>query len=214
MIFIPGFGEEARDHIPLIEQLSARRVIVPDLRGRGPSDAPATGYGLAEHLGDLDAVVRNTGVRRVHVASYSRGTAYALRWAIEHADHVASLTVGDYPAAHIRPPEGAVDFMAGRSRFGRPMTERIPEQTMRAVFAACEDETYYESLSRLHVPFLLMYGGREGSMIDDKTLERYRTSCSNLTLDRFEDSAHDLWRPDPARFARQLGRFMDATDGC
>lgn len=213
LVFIPGFGEEALDHLPLIDALPARRVIIPDLRGRGLSDVPASGYGLAEHVGDLDVVLRDAGAFRTHVASYSRGTAYALRWALEHPELVVSLTVGDYPAEHIRPPDGAADFLAGRARFGRPMTDRISERTMRTVFADCTNEAYYEALSRVRFPLLLMYGGRRGSMVDVEILERYRASRPDCAFERFEDSAHDLWQPDPARFGRTLARFIDAADG-
>jgi len=213
LVFVPGFGEEALDHLGLFERLAPRRVIVPDLRGRGPSDAPLEGYALADHVGDLEAVMRDARVDRIHVASYSRGTAYAVKWAIDHAGRVASLTIGDYPAEHIAPPAGAVEALADRTRFERPILERVSYDVMQAVFAACVSESYYAGLAALReVPLLLVHGARRSSMVDGKALARYREARPDIEIEVFEDSGHDLWRPDPDRFAETVARFVNAAD--
>jgi pimeloyl-ACP methyl ester carboxylesterase len=52
VLVVPGFGEEAADHFPLVEALSPRHAIVVDLRGRGPSAVPADGYRIEDHIRD------------------------------------------------------------------------------------------------------------------------------------------------------------------
>lgn len=213
MVFLPGFGEEALDHVDLIELLLPRRVVVPDLRGRGPSDAPVAGYTLADHVGDLDAVIGAAGLDVVHVASYSRGTAYALRWALDHPDRVRSVAVGDYTAAHLVPPPGTVDIFVGQRRGGRPVTDRISATTMAAVFADAVAEDYHDRLARLPAPLLVVRGGRRSSLLSDEALARYRSARPDVVVEVLDDSGHDLWSPDPAAFPRLLARFAERADG-
>lgn len=212
LLFVPGMGEEALDHTALIELLAPRRVIIPDLRGRGPSDTPESGFTLGDHVADLDVVIRDAAIDRVHIASYSRGTAYAVKWAIENPDRVASIAIGDYPAQHIKPPPGSEDFLVGRERFGRPMTDRVTRRVMSSVFMACTDEDYYDGLARVAAPLLLIHGGRKHSLINGGILVRYRASRPDMEVELFEESGHDLWIPDPERFARRIARFIDAAD--
>jgi non-heme chloroperoxidase len=212
LLFVPGFGEEAFDHTALIEAIAPRRVIVPDLRGRGHSDSPEAGYSLEDHVGDLEAIIRGANVDQIHIACYSRGTAYAVKWATGNRRRVKSLTIGDYPAEHITPPKGAADFLAGRERFGRPLTDRVEAWVIRAVFEACRPETYYAALAELGVPLLLVYGGRQSSLVDRACLARYQTSLPELAIECFERSGHDLWRPDALRFAKCIAEFIQDAD--
>src|ERR1700730_958422 len=96
VLVVPGFGEEAADHIALVEAVAPRRAVAVDLRGRGPSAVTADGYRIEDHVRDLEAVVAASGIERLHLVTYSRGTTYGLAWAFAHLDQVASITIGDY----------------------------------------------------------------------------------------------------------------------
>ena len=78
------------------------RVIVPDLRGHGQSDAPYSQYTMAELVADLQAVVeaRNLPERFV-LAGHSFGGSIAVEYAAAHADRLEQLvlisTAGEWP---------------------------------------------------------------------------------------------------------------------
>ncbi|MCB0997630.1 MAG: alpha/beta fold hydrolase [Acidimicrobiales bacterium] len=207
-LFVPGFGEEAAEHTAVIEALAPRRTLVVDLRGRGRSDAPASGYSLAEHIADMEAIVAAAGVERVHLASYSRGTSYALGWATRHPEQVASLTIGDYPARQIKPPAWFAEKAPTRDWRGRPIVERMSAPAIAALIGEAVDIELWDRLDALDCPVLLIRGGAPGAIVDDALEARYRDHLGDLTVECFEDSAHDLWDPDPHRFVRTWHAFL------
>ncbi|SFR87575.1 Pimeloyl-ACP methyl ester carboxylesterase [Agromyces sp. CF514] len=77
------------------EALPDRRVIAPDLRGRGRSNALPAPYTLVQHADDLAAVLDALGVDRVHVVGHSMGAFVSVRFAERHPDRVAGLSLVD-----------------------------------------------------------------------------------------------------------------------
>lgn len=71
------------------------RCILPDLRGRGRSDRPETGYSLDAHCADLVALLDHLGLARVSVAGHSFGGLLGLYFAARHPDRVARLALLD-----------------------------------------------------------------------------------------------------------------------
>jgi pimeloyl-ACP methyl ester carboxylesterase len=211
-LFVPGFGEEAAEHRPLLEALRPRRVLAVDLRGRGRSDVPAAGYGFTAHVADVDALVRAAGLDRVHVVSYSRGTSYALGWAVSHPEQVVSVAVGDYAAHQMVPPDWFGDVAVRRRWRGRPIVDRMPEHAIRALLAEATDVPLWDDLARLGVPALLVRGVAEGAIATDAVEARYREALPHLEVVRFEESGHDLWQPDPDRFATTIRDFLARAD--
>jgi pimeloyl-ACP methyl ester carboxylesterase len=69
------------------------RLVMPDLRGHGRSDAPSGGYGPVEYMEDLLAVLDDLGVRSTHLWGTHTGSSVALLLAVEHPERVASLTL-------------------------------------------------------------------------------------------------------------------------
>lgn len=212
IVFVPGFGEEAEEHRAFIEALQPRRVIVVDLRGRGRSDAPAAGYGVDEHAADLDAVVRALGLRRLHLVSYSRGTTYALRWATTHPEHVASYLIGDYPALQHIPPAWFPPKAETSKWRGRPVSERMPVPAIRALFAEAVSIEMWDDLRHLTGPLMVIRGGQPGAMLDEAWTQGFRDAVPSVRIETFEDSAHDLWLPDPTRFVRTVAGFIDQVE--
>ncbi|RME82344.1 MAG: alpha/beta fold hydrolase [Caldilineae bacterium] len=78
------------------------RVIAPDLRGHGQSDAPLTEYTMPEMVADLEAIVEALQVREPFVlVAHSFGGAIAVEYANAHPERLSKLvliaTAGEYP---------------------------------------------------------------------------------------------------------------------
>jgi non-heme chloroperoxidase len=213
VVVVPGFGEEALDHLPLIVGLAPRRVVAADLRGRGPSSPSTTGYRIEDHAADLRVVLAAAAVGPVHLVTYSRGTSYGLAWALAHPAQVKSITIGDYPAAQIVPPATLPDMAARRIWKQRPMTERMPRAVIEAMVADTVAIEFWDDLAELDRPVLLIRGAMPGSMVTDAVEARYRQAVRDLRVVVFEDSGHDLWNPDPDRFHLTVAAFLDDLEG-
>jgi len=73
----------------------SHRILAHDLRGRGDSDKPASGYSLAHHAADLRALLDHFGLARAILMGHSLGAHIAVRFATLHPDRVSKLVLFD-----------------------------------------------------------------------------------------------------------------------
>jgi len=71
------------------------RVVTLDLRGRGLSDKPATGYSETHHLSDILAVMDDLDIERSFLLGHSLGGYIAMGFAARHPDRVEGLILMD-----------------------------------------------------------------------------------------------------------------------
>jgi haloalkane dehalogenase len=69
------------------------RCVAPDALGFGLSDKPTEGLRLADHSRRLGLLADQLGLEHVHLVVHDFGGPIGLRWAAEHPDRVASITV-------------------------------------------------------------------------------------------------------------------------
>lgn len=95
VLFVHGNPDAGSDWMPLMQHVAAiAPVIAPDLPGFGACDARADGqYTVATYADFLDGVVRHFGIERVHLVAHDFGGPFALTWAADHPDQVASVTL-------------------------------------------------------------------------------------------------------------------------
>lgn len=97
LVLMPGLTANAHAFDGLIGAgLSpALRVLAVDLRGRGLSDKPERGYGMAEHAADVVGLLDALGLERVVLGGHSFGGLLALYMAAHYPERVARLVVLD-----------------------------------------------------------------------------------------------------------------------
>jgi pimeloyl-ACP methyl ester carboxylesterase len=99
----------------------ARPLIGLDLRGRGNSGQPPSGYGLAAHANDVIRVLDHLGLEDAILAGHSMGAFVALRTALDHPNRVRALVLldGGWPRVEDPPqeetPEGEGDEEGGEA---------------------------------------------------------------------------------------------------
>jgi pimeloyl-ACP methyl ester carboxylesterase len=94
----PDSGRLWRHQVPALTA-AGFRVIVPDLRGFGASDAPegVEAYSLPFLFTDVLAVLDHLGIERAHVVGHDWGSALAWGMAAlapDRVDHLVALSVG------------------------------------------------------------------------------------------------------------------------
>lgn len=73
----------------------SHRVLAMDLRGRGLSGAPSTGYSMEHHCRDILAVLDDLGLERVVLMGHSLGAFISLMFGAEYPDRVDRIILVD-----------------------------------------------------------------------------------------------------------------------
>lgn len=211
IVFVPGMTDIADDYIEVLP-LFGRRTVVVEVRGRGRSSNPESGYHLAALSEDVGAVVDAVTDGPVHMVTFSRGTSCAIVWMLDHSDRVRSLAIGDYvPEEKVVPTDVSRRLISGRWR-GTPVSERISADAGTKMFQAARGRSFWEELARLDPPLLVVRGG-DSVIVGDEDWARYGELFPHAQLVEFHDSPHDIFRPDRGRYPRLVQEHTDRADG-
>jgi pimeloyl-ACP methyl ester carboxylesterase len=210
IVFVPGMTDIADDYIEVMP-LFGRRTLVVELRGHGKSGAPVSGYDLTTLSGDVGAVVDAVTDGPIHMVTFSRGTSYAIAWALDHPNRVRSLAIGDYvPEEKVLPNDVSRFLLDGRWR-GSPVSERINRDAGIKTFRAARDQSFWEALARLQLPLLVIRSGNS-VLVGEEEWARYKRLFPHARLVEFDDSPHDIFRPDRGRYPRLVQEHADRAD--
>jgi pimeloyl-ACP methyl ester carboxylesterase len=96
VVCIHGLTANCRCWDVIAASLAPRhRVVAMDLRGRGRSDKPETGYGLDRHIRDLYCLFENIDIDRGVIMGHSLGAMIGLAFAANYPDRVEQLILVD-----------------------------------------------------------------------------------------------------------------------
>jgi pimeloyl-ACP methyl ester carboxylesterase len=206
ILFSPGLTDFADEYTALLEHFLPRRVLIVEVRGRGGSEAPATGYSVADHVGDLVAVVDEEGLDRFHVMTFSRGTSWALELALSDPGRVASFSIGDYRAVEVGMPDTFAEHMLSTTFRGKPLNERVQRHVLEELQRASRARELWDRLPELG-PLLVARGGA-GSMVNDEVVAQYQAVRPDVEIATIPGAAHDLFRPDRTAYPSAVADFL------
>lgn len=210
VVFVPGFTCVADDYLEVLPQFG-RRTVVVELRGHGGSVAPHGPYDATTIAGDVGAVVDDVTDGPIHLVTFSRGTTYALTWALAHRDRVRSISIGDYlPEEIVLPAEHTRIVLDGRWR-GTPVHERIDRDAALATLSAAVSRSLWEPLAQWAPP-LLAVRSPTGPIVDDTAWARYHREFPGARLHEFADSPHDIFRPDRGRYPSLVRELVESVE--
>lgn len=108
LVCLHGITAQHRSFNALAEHLAPwPGVVALDLRGRGDSSKPESGYGLEAHAGDVIRLLDQLGIERTTIAGHSMGAFVSLRLALDYPDRVEALVLldGGWPRVESPPDE-------------------------------------------------------------------------------------------------------------
>jgi len=118
LVCLHGITAQHRAFNTLARYLSSSLPLAAvDLRGRGDSDKPETGYGLDVHASDVVRVLDHLGLESAVLAGHSMGAFVALQTALRHLDRVQALVFldGGWPRIE-RSPEDPTEEQKQEAR--------------------------------------------------------------------------------------------------
>ncbi|MER8632350.1 alpha/beta hydrolase [Mesorhizobium opportunistum] len=133
LVLVHGFTDTSRSFSLLAPHLAGRRLIMPDLRGHGASQA-GKGFGITDFADDIAGLVRRLRLDRPVVVGHSLGAMVAIALAARHDALVGGLVV---MAGTVKPgfsPDHAL--VAGVKALHDPIS---PADPFYAWWHACRD---------------------------------------------------------------------------
>ncbi len=157
VVLLHGYGETGDMWEPLAARLAGKHtVIVPDLRGMGLSDHPATGYDKKNEARDIAGVLDALKIGKVDVVAHDIGNMVAYAFAAEQPERVTKLVLMDAPLPGVGPWDEILKSpLLWHFRFGGPDMERLVKGRERIYldrfwndFSA--DPKHFDEASRQH----------------------------------------------------------------
>ena len=93
LLLLHGYTDSSRSFSPMVPYLSRYRLLIPDQRGHGASDAPECCYGSSQFAYDARLFLDALGVKRTGVAGHSLGSMVAISLAADYPDRVSKVVL-------------------------------------------------------------------------------------------------------------------------
>lgn len=206
LLICPGLSETAEEYTDLMAYLSPRRSVALSFRGRGKSDTPTVGYGLDEHIGDIESVVKAAGLNRFHLFAHSRGVSYALGYAARYPSQIVSLILEDYPPVHKQMPTGWDEEYIQRYLIPFARQKNIRPEAVRGIQ---RDSVQYEFDYRIDKRMLVLRGMHEDSLLDENGVRSYYHMNPNAIVTEFPHSGHDIRHTEKDRMYSVISAFLN-----
>ena len=137
LLLLHGFTDSSRSFTTIIPYLSRYRLLIPDQRGHGGSDAPECCYGSSQFAYDAKLFLDALDVKRAAVLGHSLGSMVAISLAAEHPDRVSKLVLvgstalvpvkrGDWLYDNVAAMEGPLDARTQFARDWHPSNQPTP----------------------------------------------------------------------------------------
>jgi pimeloyl-ACP methyl ester carboxylesterase len=207
LVFVPGITDFADEYHAMLDFVTDRRLLVIEMRGRGGSDSPPTGYTVLDQAGDVEAVLATNELDRFHMMTFSRGTTPSLEVAMRKPHRAITLSIGDYLAVEMGLTSEWVEFQWASRWRGRQMPERVQRHVLEGIQSGSRHRELWHEVAGLEVPVLVARGG-SGGVVSEEQADRYRATVPGVEVVEIPGSGHDLFRPDRVAYPRAVLDFI------
>jgi pimeloyl-ACP methyl ester carboxylesterase len=179
-------------------------------RGMGRSDAPPTGYRLADFVDDLAAAVDTFGYQRFVVMAHSLGVPIALSYAARRPTGLVGLVLGDYGPRYPALGEKWMTQVEERHRSGA--SAEFDLEGARRMRTDSREVDLSDELTSITFPVLVVTADDEVS-VTARDRVTYEKRLSDVTIVRLAGAGHMLLvdgRSDA--FHETLGKFVARFD--
>ena len=93
LLLLHGYTDSSRSFSPMVPYLSGYRLLIPDQRGHGASDAPECCYGTSQFAYEARLFLDALGVKRAAVVGHSLGSMVAISLAADNPERVSKIVL-------------------------------------------------------------------------------------------------------------------------
>jgi pimeloyl-ACP methyl ester carboxylesterase len=209
LLVISGIWEPAERAIPILSEVTSH-VVALSFRGRGLSSTPDKGYDLADHLSDIEAVVKHCKLRDYCVLGFSRGASYALGWSLKNQQNMCGLILVDQPPLHVRPD---AKFWINLEYLGIPILNFMRRTAFEGIEKDATPVDFSSQLPQLHIPVTFFVGKNKEakipSDISDEILQQYIDKIPSFKVVEFQKSGHMIPDEEQQKYIAEIISFIN-----
>ena len=237
VILLHGYTDSWRSFEPLLPHLpSSLRVFAVTQRGHGTSARPEHGYAPADFARDLAAFLDGVGVQRAVIVGHSMGSIVAQRFAVDHPDRVLALVLegaflprpanesvrGFWREVSVLddPIDPAFARAFQKSTLAQPVPEvffetvvgeslSVPARVWKAALEPLLALDFEADVRRFRIPTLILWGARDTFTLRAEQ-DALASAIAGSQLLVYEAAGHSPHWEEPARFAADVARFVEA----
>ncbi|WP_129794114.1 alpha/beta fold hydrolase [Sphingosinicella sp. CPCC 101087] len=237
LLLLHGYTDSSRVWTILAPQLGRYRMLIPDQRGHGASDAPACCYTMEQLAEDARLFLDAMGVERAAVAGHSMGSMVAQVLAAEHPDQVTRLVLvgstalpavrrGDWLWTQVmalrEPIASNADFLRAFGpdssptpvdpdllRFYAPEIAATPPHVWRSMIRQLVEVPIGRYAPDVRAPVLILSGGRD-ELFPAEHHAALVAAYPRAEAHVFPELGHNLIIERPEEVGPVLVRFLDA----
>lgn len=237
LLLLHGYTDSSRTWSLIVPYLGDYRLLIPDQRGHGASDAPACCYAMSVFADDARLFMDAMGIQRAAIAGHSMGSMVAITMAAEYPDRVSKVVLigstalapvkrGDWLWSNSQSLRFPVDRKAQFYRDWHPGNQPTPvdqafaEAAVEEVFATAPhvwkavirelaDVPIGRHTADIRAPVLILSGGRD-SLFPAEHHESLLKAFPGAEAHVFAELGHNpLWER-PQELGLVIGRFLAA----
>jgi pimeloyl-ACP methyl ester carboxylesterase len=240
LLLLHGYTDSSRVWTIVAPYLGDHRILIPDQRGHGASDAPACCYAMSDFAHDARLFLDAMGVDRAAVAGHSMGSIVAQVLAAEHPGRVTRLVlIGSTALPAVRrgdaiwndimalraPIEANADFLRAwgpessptpvdsvMRGYYEPEIARTPPHVWRSVIRELVEVPIGRYAADVRAPVLILSGGRD-LLFPAEHHEALVAAYPGAEALVFAELGHNLILERPNEVGPVLAAFLARTSG-
>ena len=193
------------------------RVVVPDLRGHGQSDAPYTEYTMPEMIADINAIANHLKLpEKFILVGHSFGGSICIEYAAAHPERLEKLvliaTAGEYPLPKSASMLSRVPVAVFRPfwRF-RPRWNAEVHVMKRMMLNNMRKWVGWDKMHLIKTPTMVMTGERD-RYFPRWTFDRVSQSIEGVEIVDIGSSKHKVQLERHQAVNRSIERFIQTLD--
>ena len=235
LLLLHGFTDSSRSFSPMVPYLASYRLLIPDQRGHGASDAPECCYGASQFADDARLFLDALGIRRAAVTGHSLGSMVAISLAADHPDRVSKVVLigstalvpvkrGDWLYENAAAVKGTLDPNSKFAKDWHPANQptpvdpafaeavndellRIPAHVWRGVMRELSAVPVGRHAADVKAPVLVLSGGKD-SLFPAEHHRSLLSAFPNAEAQVFADLGHNPNWEQPEAVASAIKRFL------
>lgn len=235
LLLLHGYTDTSRSWTPVAPWLLRHRLLIPDQRGHGASDAPACCYSASVFAEDARLFLDAMKVEKAAVAGHSLGSMVAMTLAAEHPERVSKLAlIGSTALVPVRrgdwlwtnahalkaPLDPSSDFLREwhpanqptpvDGAFAEAATAEIlavPLHVWRGVMRELADVPVGRHAADIRAPALILSGGKD-PLFPPEHHSALAKAIPHAEARVFPELGHNLIWERPAEIGPLLARFL------